>query len=131
MLAVLADASAPRRADSGALRVAASLRSPLAGVTVSRPYADAVREAAGVLMRAGHLVRRADPSYPASLSVTALTHWTAGTSVDARDLDRRRLARRTRVHAALGRPFVRKVTTGAARDALRGRLEPFFAEYDV
>ncbi|MEU3900782.1 amidase family protein [Streptomyces sp. NPDC045251] len=131
LLAVLADTSLPPREDSGALRVAASLRSPLAGVTVSRPYADAVREAAGVLMRAGHQVRRADPAYPASLGVTALTHWTAGTSADARDLDRRLLARRTRVHAALGRPFVRTAASGAARQALRARLEPFFAEYDV
>jgi amidase len=131
MLAVLADGALPDREDSGALRVAASLRSPLAGVTVSRPYADAVREAAGVLMKAGHQVRRADPPYPASLSLTALTHWTAGTSVDARDLDRRLLARRTRVHAALGRRFVGRVASGRGRERLRGRLEPFFAEYDV
>jgi amidase len=82
-------------------------------------------------MRAGHQVRRADPPYPASLGVTALTHWTAGTSVDARDLDRRLLARRTRVHAALGRPFVRTAASGTGRRALRERLEPFFAEYDV
>ncbi|MFH9820953.1 amidase [Streptomyces sp. NPDC017230] len=135
MLAVLADDLAdgepPRREDTGTLRVAASPRSPLAGVTVSRPYAEAVREAAGVLMRAGHQVRRADPPYPASLSLTALAHWTAGTSVDARDLDRRLLARRTRVHAALGRRFVRTVATGKGREGLRGRLEPFFREYDV
>ncbi|WP_121745642.1 amidase family protein [Streptomyces sp. E2N166] len=135
MLAVLADDLAdgepPRRAEPGTLRVAVSLRSPLAGVTVSRPYADAVREAAGVLMKAGHQVRRADPPYPASLGLTALTHWTAGVSVDARELDRRLLARRTRVHAALGRPFVHTVATGEGQDRLRGRLEPFFAEHDV
>lgn len=135
MLAVLADDLAdgepPRRAEPGPLRVAASLRSPLAGVTVSRPYADAVREAAGVLMKAGHQVRRADPPYPASLGLTALTHWTAGASVDARGLDRRLLARRTRVHAALGRPFVRTVATGEGQNGLRERLEPFFADHDV
>ncbi|WP_399893120.1 amidase [Streptomyces sp. BBFR51] len=131
MLTVLADGALPDRGDSGALRVAASLRSPLAGVTVSRPYANAVRGAAEVLMKAGHQVRRADPPYPASLSVTALAHWTAGTSVDARDLDRRLLAGRTRVHAAVGRRFVGAVSTGEARERLRGRLEPFFAEYDV
>ncbi|WP_078535941.1 amidase [Streptomyces sp. FXJ7.023] len=120
MLTVLADAG-----------IAASLRSPLAGVGASRPYAGAVREAAGVLMRAGHQVRRADPPYPASLSTSALVHWAAGTSVDARDLDRRLLARRTRVHAALGRPFVARVRTGAARERVRARLEPFFDAYDV
>ncbi|OWA13875.1 amidase [Streptomyces sp. CS113] len=131
MLDVLADGPLPDREDSGALRVAASLRSPLAGVPVSRPYARAVREAAGVLTKAGHQVRRADPPYPASLGVTALTHWTAGTSVDARDLDRRLLTRRTRVHTALGRRFAGRVASGAGRERLRGRLEPFFAEYDV
>ncbi|MFE9702660.1 amidase [Streptomyces sp. NPDC005930] len=131
MLAVLADRALPDREDSGALRVAVSLRSPLAGVPVSRPYAHAVREAAGVLMKAGQQVRRADPPYPASLSLTALTHWTAGTSVDARGLDRRLLTRRTRVHAALGRRFAGRVATGVDRERLRARLEPFFDEYDV
>ncbi|MFC8564437.1 amidase [Streptomyces sp. NPDC057245] len=131
MLTVLADGPLPRREDSGTLRIAASLRSPLPGVPVSRPYADAVRETAGVLMRGGHQVRRADPPYPASLGTAALTHWTAGTSVDARGLDRRLLARRTRVHAAVGRPFVSRAETGAARRRLRGRLEPFFDAYDV
>jgi amidase len=51
--------------------------------------------------------------------------------VDAEDLDPRRLARRTRVHAAVGRRFVAGVRTGERREQLRGRLEPFFAEHDV
>ncbi|MYR44193.1 amidase [Streptomyces sp. SID5910] len=134
MLSVLADDPANgrfRRTEPGSLRVAVSPRSPLAGVTVSRPYADAVREAAGVLMRAGHQVRRADPPYPASLGLTAVAHWTAGTSVDARGLDPRRLARRTRVHAGIGRRFVGTASTGGGRERLRERLAPFFAEYDV
>ncbi|GGZ83612.1 amidase [Streptomyces echinoruber] len=131
MLSVLADAPLPPVREPGPRRIAVSLRSPLAGVTVSRPYAAAVREAAGLLARAGHRVRRAEPPYPASLGVTALTHWTAGTAVDARGLDPRRLARRTRVHAAVGRRFVDRVATGEARERLRRRLEPFFAAYDV
>ncbi|MFD0318677.1 amidase [Streptomyces flavalbus] len=121
---------APRTAD-GSLRVALSLRSPLAGITVSDAYTNAAREAAGLLMRAGHLVRRADPPYPASLGVTALTQWTAGTAVDARGLDPRLLARRTRVHAAVGRRFVDRAREGRARTALRERVEPFFGAYDV
>ncbi|MFE6287277.1 amidase [Streptomyces sp. NPDC057877] len=129
MLSVLADrAFVP---GTGHLRIALSLRSPLAGVTVSEPYTSAAREAASVLMGAGHLVRRADPPYPASLGVTALTHWTAGTAVDARGLDPRLLARRTRVHAALGRRFVTRAQSGEARQALRYGLEPFFDAYDV
>lgn len=113
------------------LDIAVSLRSPLAGVTISAPYAKAVREAAGLLIKAGHQVRRADPPYPLSLGVTSLATWTAGTSVDAQGLDPRLLARRTRVHAAIGRRFLGTVRTGTARQALRERLEPFFAEHDV
>ncbi|MBZ9640569.1 amidase [Streptomyces sp. PSKA30] len=131
MLSVLADTEVVRRDPPGTHRVAVSLRSPLAGVTVSRPYTTAAQEAAGLLIKAGHQVRRADPPYPLSLSFTSLAHWTAGTSVDAQGLDRRLLARRTRVHAAVGRRFVGAVRGGGSRDALRRRLEPFFAEYDV
>jgi amidase len=132
MLAVLAGTEEPAgRAGAGGRRIAVSLRSPLAGVPVSRPYATAAREAAEALMRAGHQVRRADPPYPVSLGVTALAHWTAGTAVDARGLDPRLLARRTRVHAALGRRLERRVRDGSGQEGLRRRLEPFFDAHDV
>lgn len=133
MLAVLADTDpeAVRPSEPAMRRVAVSLRSPLAGVTVTRPWTTAARDAAGVLIKAGHQVRRADPPYPLSLSTTSLTHWTAGTAVDAQDLDRRLLTRRTRVHAAVGRRFVGRVRAGDSRERLRRRMEPFFAEYDV
>jgi amidase len=130
MLSVLAGTEVGRP-EPGTRRIAVSVRSPLAGVTISRPYVGAAREAAGVLMRAGHQVRRAEPPYPLSLGVTSLAHWTAGTAVDAEALDARLLTRRTRVHAALGRRFLKGVRGGTARDDLRRRLEPFFAEYDV
>ncbi|MEU5039963.1 amidase [Streptomyces griseorubiginosus] len=131
LLSVIADTEFVRRDVPATLDVAVSLRSPLAGVTVGAPYKNAVREAAGLLIKAGHQVRRADPPYPMSLGVTSLATWTAGTSVDAQGLDPRLLARRTRVHAAIGRRFVEGVRTGKARQALRDRLEPFFAEHDV
>ncbi|MFB7597827.1 amidase [Streptomyces sp. NPDC056160] len=131
MLSVLADTGVPRAAKPPAVTVAASVRTPLRGVTVSGPYATAVREAARLLAGAGHRVRRADPPYPASIGFTALRHWSAGTAMDAAGLDPRRLDRRTRVQAALGRRFVEGVRTGDARERLRGRLEPFFAEHDV
>ncbi|MGW0610653.1 amidase [Streptomyces sp. NPDC002788] len=131
MLSVLTGTPPEPRSGSGTLRIAVSLRSPLAGVTISRPYAAAARDAAGLLMRAGHQVRRADPPYPMSLATTALAHWTAGPAADAQSLDPRLLTRRTRVHARLGRPFVRTVSSGASRERLRRRLEPFFDEYDV
>ncbi|MGW6736991.1 amidase [Streptomyces sp. NPDC055013] len=131
MLSVLADTEVVGPAAPGTHRIAVSLRSPLAGVTISRPYATAARDAAGLLIKAGHQVRRADPPYPMSLGVTSLTHWTAGTAVDAQGLDPARLTRRTRVHAAVGRHFVNRVRIGESREQLRRRLEPFFAEYDV
>ncbi|MGW2913316.1 amidase [Streptomyces asoensis] len=131
MLAVLAGSEVASPAEPGALKIAVSVRSPLAGVTVSAPFRDAARDAAGVLVRAGHHVERAEPPYPLSLGVTSLAHWTAGTAVDAADLDPRLLTRRTRVHAAIGRRFVSGVRRSPARDALRRRLEPFFGEYDV
>ncbi|MGF0175470.1 amidase [Streptomyces sp. Marseille-Q5077] len=131
MLSVLADTEVVGPQAPGTHRIAVSLRSPLAGVTISKPYATAAREAAGLLIKAGHQVRRADPLYPMSLGVTSLTHWTAGTAVDAQGLDPRQLTRRTRVHAAVGKRFVNRVRVGESREQLRRRLEPFFAEYDV
>ncbi|MFI7407626.1 amidase [Streptomyces sp. NPDC049627] len=131
MLSVLADTEVALPDAPGTHRIAVSLRSPLAGVTISKPYATAAREAAGLLIKAGHQVRRADPPYPMSLGVTALTHWTAGTAVDAQGLDPRHLTRRTRVHAAVGRRFVARARGGESREQLRRRLEPFFAEYDI
>ncbi|MER6346317.1 amidase [Streptomyces sp. NPDC001595] len=133
MLSVLADGGATAVGPDAAAtpKVALSLRSPLAGVVLGKPYAQAAREAAGVLLKVGLPVRRADPPYPLSLPFTALAHWTAGTSVDAQGLDPRLLARRTRVHAAVGRRFAGRVRSGASREELRRRLEPFFAEYDV
>ncbi|MBA2810665.1 amidase [Streptomyces sp. KM273126] len=132
MFSVLADTpDAARPSEPAPCRIAVSVRSPLPGVTVSRPYTTAAREAAKLLAGAGHQVRRADPPYPLWLGTTSLAHWTAGTSVDARALDPRHLARRTRVHAAVGRRFVPSVREGDRRDQLRRRMEPFFAEHDV
>ncbi|MGW3356143.1 amidase [Streptomyces bungoensis] len=131
MLSVLAGTEFARREERAPRRIAVALRSPLAGVSVSAPYASAVRAAAGLLAGAGHRVRRAEPPYPLSLGVTSLQHWTAGTAVDAQGLDPALLARRTRVHAAVGRRFVRSVRTGDRRERLRARLTPFFTENDV
>ncbi|MEU2736247.1 amidase family protein [Streptomyces sp. NPDC007095] len=131
MFSVLSDTEAIRPSGNLVRKVAVSVRSPLVGVSVGRPYANAARAAAELLAGAGHEVRPADPPYPYWLGTTALMHWTAGTAVDAEDLDPRRLTRRTRVHAAVGRRFVAGVRTGERREQLRGRLRPFFAEHDV
>ncbi|MFI0981112.1 amidase [Streptomyces sp. NPDC021093] len=114
------------------LRIAASGRSPLAGVRVTRPYADAVRTAARLLVDAGHEVRHDDPPYPLSLSSTVLARWTAGTAKDAAGLDPELLAPRTRRHAAAGRLFARTpLLRTDHRELLRERLTPFFERYDV
>ncbi|WP_055715306.1 amidase [Streptomyces torulosus] len=111
--------------------IALSVRSPLVGVTVTRPYADTARRAAESLAGAGHRVRPADPPYPLWLGTTSLAHWTAGTAVDAEGLDPALLTRRTRVHAAVGRRFLKGVRAGDRREQLRRRMEPFFAEHEV
>ncbi|MFK0282906.1 amidase [Streptomyces sp. NPDC090499] len=131
MLSVLAEKEFEDTGTHAPRKIAVSLRSPLVGVTVSRPYTNAAMEAAGLLAGTGHEVRRAEPPYPASIGVTAIRHWTAGTAVDAAGLDPALLARRTRVHAAVGRRFLRGVQVGDARERLRARLTPFFAEHDV
>ncbi|MFF6785326.1 amidase family protein [Streptomyces sp. NPDC012510] len=133
MFQVLAGREAGKRPASARrpLGVALSVRSPLVGVTVTRPYVDAARRAAEVLAGAGHRVRPADPPYPVWLGTTSLAHWTAGTAVDAEGLDPKLLARRTRVHAAVGRRLLKGVRAGDHRERLRRRLEPFFAEHDV
>ncbi|BBC31170.1 Acylamidase [Streptomyces graminofaciens] len=125
------DIAPPSEYAASALRIALSVRSPLAGVAVTRPYADAARAAAKSLTGAGHRVRPADPPYPLWLGTTSLAHWTAGTAVDAEGLDPQRLTRRTRVHAAVGRRFENGVRKSGRRDQLRRRMEPFFAEHDV
>ncbi|GHH53266.1 putative amidase AmiB2 [Streptomyces candidus] len=130
---VLAGEEAPAgNPDTTGLRIAASGRSPLAGVPVTRPYADAVRAAARLLVDDGHRVRHDDPPYPLSLSATALARWTAGTAKDAADLDPELLAARTRRHAAVGRLLARTPLLRADhRELLRRRLTPFFERYDV
>ncbi|WP_128380687.1 amidase [Streptomyces cavernae] len=131
MFSVLAGIEPVRPTGKAARKIAVSVRSPFPGVTISRPYAVAARDAAAVLTEAGNRLRRADPPYPFWLGTTSLAHWTAGTAVDAEDLDLRRLSRRTRVHATIGRRTVGSVRKGVRREQLRRRMEPFFAEHDV
>ncbi|MYU02677.1 amidase [Streptomyces sp. SID8366] len=131
MLGVLAGRDFPAAGEPARRTIAVALRNPLPVAGVGGAYAGAVRQAAGALARAGHRVRRAEPPYPLTMGLSALKHWTAGTAVDAEGLDAARLARRTRVHAAIGRRFVGQVRTGSERERLRARLTPFLTEHDV
>ncbi|MER5885303.1 amidase family protein [Streptomyces sp. NPDC001941] len=132
MFRVLAgEPEAPARTE-GPLRIAFSARSPIAGVPVSRPYVTFARQAARALGEAGHRVKVANPPYPLSFSTTILARWTGGTAEDAKGLDPRLLAPRTRRHAAVGRAAGRLgLLRPDHRAQLNERLAPFFEEYDV
>ncbi|SDJ47028.1 amidase [Streptomyces indicus] len=131
LLAVLSGTEPQTPSAQAELSIAVSVRSPLAGVPVLRAWRTAAQEAGKALAGAGHRVEAADPPYPLWLGTSALAHWTAGTHVDARDLDRTRLTARTRRHAALGGRFLARVERGEGRARLRTRLEPFFAQHDL
>lgn len=134
MLSVLADRPDLAQPDEPlVLRIAASTRLPSAGLPVEKHWAAAVAETADLLGEAGHVVVRSDPPYPASLLVTELAIWTAGTELDARLVaDRARFAGRTRRHAAIGRAAMRAHVTGArGRKHWAARAERFFSDIDV
>ncbi|MFI6472861.1 amidase [Streptomyces sp. NPDC050516] len=114
------------------LDIAFSTRSPLKGVRVGAAYAGLARQAARALAGAGHRLTTAHPPYPLSFGTTILARWTGGTAQDARGLDPRLLAPRTRRHAAIGRLAGRLGMLGTDhRAALNQRLDPFFEKYDV
>ncbi|MFE9403553.1 amidase [Streptomyces sp. NPDC006530] len=117
---------------SGRLTIAFSTRSPIAGVRVGAAYAALARRAARTLSGAGHRVATAHPPYPLSFGAVILARWTGGVAQDARGLDPRLLAPRTRRHARIGRLAGRLgMFRTDHRAALNERLDPFFEEYDV
>lgn len=114
------------------LDIAFSTRSPITGVRVGTAYAGLARQAARALAGAGHRLTTAHPPYPLSFGTTILARWTGGTAQDARGLDPRLLAPRTRRHAAIGRLAGRlDMLRTDHRAALNQRLDPFFEKYDV
>jgi amidase len=113
------------------LRVAVSLRSPVAGVRPDAANRDAVAAASRVLVDAGHDAVSADPAYPTALGLRGLATWFAGAFrvAEAAGLDRSTLQRRTRRHIRLGdwawrRGYVRE----ADRTGWRERCTAFFAD---
>lgn len=113
------------------LRLAVSTRSPVVGVRPDLEHVRAVARTAQSLNAHGHLVRRHDPPYPAN-PLPVLARWFAGTSLDAEGLDRARLDRAVRQHAAIGdRVRARGYIKDAQRQAFRSRVAAFFADVDV
>lgn len=133
MLSVLADdASLAHVHQPGRLRIAASWRSPVAGVSVDDGWSAGVERVASSLQLMGHDVRRDSPTYPTSAAIAALVRWFAGTADDAESLDDSSLEPRVRRHAAIGRA-VRKtpLMSERLRDSWIERAREFLSEYDV
>lgn len=134
MLAVMADRPALASVEvlDGRIRVAVSMRSPVVGTRLDPQWREAADDVARILSRAGHDVRRADPSYPNGAAVAGLARWFAGTAGDAAALDAGRLEPRVRTHARIGR-VVR--ATPLMADRLRAKWRAvaaqFLANYDV
>jgi amidase len=101
---VLAGQEPARLVEPDRLRVAVSLRSPVAGVFPDGDARRAAGAAARVLVRLGHDAVRADPAYPAIIGLKGLATWFAAAHRDAEEagLDRATLQPRTRRHLALG-----------------------------
>jgi len=134
--AVLAGRTPEKLTEPSRLRLAVSVRSPLAAAPADKPNREAVATASRLLVVCGHDAVKADPAYPVSLGMRGMATWFAGVYQDASALgiDVATLQPRTRRHIALGgwamrRGYVRE----ADRAEFRRRCEAFFADgsFDV
>jgi amidase len=128
---VLAGREPARLVEPGRLRVAVSLRPPVAGVRLDRPNRDAVLAASRLLVTAGHDAVAADPVYPTALGLRGLATWFAAAHRDAEGagLDLSTLQPRSRRHIAMGRrAWQRGYVREADRDAWRERSIGFFTD---
>lgn len=113
------------------LRIAASTKAPIAGVRPDVEHERAVVRTVRLLAGAGHRAERSDPPYPAN-PLPLLARWAGGTSHDAEGLERSRLDRAVRFHAALGDVVRRgRLVHDGDRDRFRSRLAEYFAHHDV
>ncbi|MFG2038321.1 amidase [Dactylosporangium sp. NPDC048998] len=116
------------------LRVAVSLRSPVAGVFPDAGARKGLSDAARLLVAHGHGAVRADPVYPPALAARVLATWFGAASLDAAGLDREALQPRTRRHVTLGEAALRRgLVREADRAAWRERCRNWFNDggYDV
>src|SRR6266545_917540 len=122
--------------EPGRLRLAVSARSPLVGVRVDKPNRDAVRNAARLLVAAGHDTVTANPAYPTVTGLRIVATWLAAACRDLEEsgVDQAALQPRTRRHAALGeRIWRRGLVREKDRAAWRAACEKWFSDggYDV
>jgi amidase len=133
---VLAGRAPERLVEPDRLRVAVSLRTPVAGVF---PDADACRATGAAvrqLVRLGHDALRADPSYPLLLGARGMATWFAGAYRDAEaaGIDLSGLQRRTRRHVWLGERALRAgLIRESDRAGWRERCRDWFSDgrFDV
>jgi amidase len=133
---VLAGREPDKLVEPEPLRIAVSLRSPVAGVRPDAGARDGVATAVRLLVGLGHDAVYASPSYPTVLGVKGVATWLAGAYRDAEaaGLDVRTLQPRTRRHVALGaRAWRRNLVRDQDRAAWRERCDRWFADgrYDV
>lgn len=129
--AVLAGRTPQRLVEPPRLRVAVSLRSPVAGIRPDEANQEAVEAALRMVVAAGHDAVAADPVYPARLGLTTLATWFAGSYRDAEAarLDLAELQPRTRWQIRLGAwAWRRGCVREADRVAWRQRCAGFFAD---
>jgi amidase len=134
--AVLAGRTPGELAEPDRLKVAVSLRSPVAGVFPDAQARQAAVTAARLLIGAGHDTLRADPGYPTMLGLKGMATWFAGAYRDAEaaGLDVAGLQPRSRRHIALGKLAIRRNLVRAEdREAWRERCLNWFADrgYDA
>ncbi|MFF5084049.1 amidase [Actinoplanes sp. NPDC000266] len=129
---VLAGRDPVKLVEPSRLRIGVSTRSPVAGIRLDEPNAEAVTTASKLLVQAGHDTITANPSYPQSLGVGTLATWFASAYVESRDYDLAQLQPRTRRHIRLGKWAMRSgLVRRSQRDAFRERSIGFFADRSI
>lgn len=110
---------------AASLRIGLALAPPLRGLRLDAEHRRATEETAEALRAAGHTVQALRVPTPTWAALAALERWFAGTLDGAELLDRSRLERRVRVHAALGarsRRFIDDGQRQRLRDVLAGTV---------
>ena len=133
VLSVMADSPGLARVaePDRSLRIGVSTKPPVNGVRPDIEHLRAVVRTVRLLEAAGHRVGRIDPPYPKN-PLPVLARWFGGTSIDAEGLDRSRLDRAVRFHAALGdRVRAHALVKDADRDDFRTALAGYFAQVDL
>jgi len=133
VLSVMADdpGLAEVREPDRPLRIAVSTKPPIEGVRPDVEHLRAVVRTVRRLEAAGHGFERVDPPYPRN-PLPVLARWFGGASLEAEALDRSRLDRAVRFHAAVGdRVRARSLVREADREQFRARVDSYFGGVDL